>query len=122
MRWVEALLERSVEFVVDLVWRDGGPSSARDAQPLQSRAHGGPAAVERDAEGVLSGEPEHLLWLRKKRRGWAQKGRSAPKLPSCLGDVVAERLRHAVEHVESHALAGVVAESLSHRWVSLGFL
>ena len=61
LRWVEALLEWAVDFVVDLVRCDGRPSRARDAQPLQPRAHGGPAAVERDAKGVLSRKPEHLF-------------------------------------------------------------
>ena len=38
--WIQALLKRSMELVVQLVWRDGGPASAWDAQPFQSRAHG----------------------------------------------------------------------------------
>ena len=54
----------------------------------------------------------------------AQEVGSGQKLPSGLGNVVAECLWHAVEHVEGHAFARVVAafEALSDRWVSLGFL
>ena len=37
--WIQPLLEGAMELVVQLVWRDGGPSSAWDAQPFQSSTH-----------------------------------------------------------------------------------